>query len=168
MQHGHLRSYTIRLRFLQAFKCKQLTHSRSLCPSRQFSAFLMRNYGGGCWCGCAAGGRFLNDTWQLDLATLEWKSPPLSSATRSAETLPPSSSGPQSSGPSPPPPAGNPPIAGHTLIPWQGSLISIGGHIKVPQCSLAPHICLHDRSAAIGHQPIFLHSLAPSCTRLKH
>lgn len=94
--------------------------------------------GGGGW---PAGGRYLSDTWALDLSTMTWSQaaapPPAGKqpSSPSAEPLPPSSSGPPSGGtrppPPPPPPLGNPPTAGHTLIPWQGSLLSIGGHIKV-------------------------------------
>lgn len=31
----------------------------------------------------------------------------------------------------PPPPPGLPAIAGHVAVPWQGSVVLVGGHMKV-------------------------------------
>lgn len=73
-----------------------------------------------------AGGRYLSDTWVLDLDGMSWAPGPTS--TRGAQPPPPSD-GPAE--PPPPLPPAMPPTAGHALVPWQGSLLSIGGHIKV-------------------------------------
>lgn len=41
----------------------------------------------------------------------------------------PASSAP--AGGAPPPPAPLTPIAGHVVVPWHGSLVLVGGHMKV-------------------------------------
>lgn len=72
-----------------------------------------------------SGGRYLSDTWVLDLQSMTWAPGP--SSTKGAPPPPPSD-GPAE--PPPPLPPAMPPTAGHALVPWQGLLLSIGGHIK--------------------------------------
>jgi hypothetical protein len=71
----------------------------------------------------AAGGRYLNDTWALNLENLAWRSLP------APGKAPPPSSAPEGGAPPPPPPL--PAIAGHVAVPWQGNVVIVGGHMKV-------------------------------------
>lgn len=72
------------------------------------------------------GGRYLNDTWALNLENLTWKA--FVSGGKSSAALPASSA---PAGGAPPPPAPLTPIAGHVVVPWHGSLVLVGGHMKV-------------------------------------
>ena len=54
----------------------------------------------------------MNDVWAFDFSTLSW-TPIASQASAEAADSP------------------LPPIAGHSLIPWQNSLLVVGGHVKV-------------------------------------
>ncbi|KAI7839120.1 hypothetical protein COHA_007124 [Chlorella ohadii] len=71
------------------------------------------------------GGRYLNDTWALNLENLTWKA--FVSGGKSSAALPASSA---PAGGAPPPPAPLTPIAGHVVVPWHGSLVLVGGHMK--------------------------------------
>ncbi|PRW20510.1 acyl- -binding domain-containing 4 [Chlorella sorokiniana] len=71
------------------------------------------------------GGRYLNDTWALNLENLTWKA--FVSGSKSGAALPASSA---PAGGTPPPPAPLTPIAGHVVVPWHGSLVLVGGHMK--------------------------------------
>ncbi|KAK9844326.1 hypothetical protein WJX74_000823 [Apatococcus lobatus] len=89
-------------------------------------------------------GRFLNDVWRLDLARLAWTlllphhpptPPPQAPNSRSrqrrkaAAREPAAASGSGEEEPLKPEPV-LPPVAGHTLLPWQDTLLCIGGHTK--------------------------------------
>lgn len=71
-----------------------------------------------------AGGRYLSDSWALNLENLTWKSFPPSSGSKSGggggPSLLPSSA-----------PAPLPAIAGHVAVAWQGNVVVVGGHLKV-------------------------------------
>ena len=73
-----------------------------------------------------AGGRYLGDVWILNLDKLEWI-PTVYSGGKQAPGPPPSS-GPDNP---PPPQPSLPPCAGHALVPWGSSLLSVGGLTKV-------------------------------------
>ena len=87
----------------------------------------------------SAGGRYLNDVWQLDLDSLAW-----SNLQVSGKDLPASQQALSASSPQPPPPAplsgagaavevataALPPSAGHVLVAWGSNLLSVGGHTK--------------------------------------
>ena len=91
-----------------------------------------------------AGGRFLNDVWRLDLDSLGWTlllphhpptppPQPLSSRSRQRRKVgarePGAAADPGEQEPLKPEPI-LPPVAGHTLLPWHGNLLCIGGHTK--------------------------------------
>eukprot|EP00210_Caulerpa_lentillifera_P002731 g2611.t1 len=58
--------------------------------------------------GNCTGGKYLNDIWRFDLASLSWMN--LAPSNLDDSLLPP--------------------IAGHTVVPWRGSLLVLGGHVK--------------------------------------
>ena len=95
--------------------------------------------------GGTAGGRFLNDVWRLDLDTLAWSllmphhppTLPVQPATfrgrrrRKAEIPEPATAAENDEQEPLKPEPVLPPVAGHSLLPWQGTLLCIGGHTKV-------------------------------------
>ena len=80
------------------------------------------------WVLSIAGGRYLGDVWVLDLDTLTW-TPANDCLNSQSSASPPPSSDPATTPPPPPPPF--PSTAGHVLLPWEGNILSIGGHTKV-------------------------------------
>eukprot|EP00192_Tetraselmis_astigmatica_P008654 CAMPEP_0117679946 /NCGR_PEP_ID=MMETSP0804-20121206/18077_1 /TAXON_ID=1074897 /ORGANISM="Tetraselmis astigmatica, Strain CCMP880" /LENGTH=631 /DNA_ID=CAMNT_0005489385 /DNA_START=286 /DNA_END=2178 /DNA_ORIENTATION=- len=76
------------------------------------------------------GGRYLGDVWILSLEKLEWV-PTVYSGGKQAPGPPPSS-GPDNP---PPPQPSLPPCAGHALVPWGSSLLSVGGLTKAKDIS---------------------------------
>ena len=84
-------------------------------------------------CGCsAAGGRYLNDTWSLNLEDLTWTQ--ITAPRKGPSSLPPSTNGGAVVGEEaevPPPPPQLPPIAGHAAVTWNGNVLCVGGHTKV-------------------------------------
>ncbi len=86
-----------------------------------------------------AGGRYLNDVWQLDLDTLAWSNLQVSGKDLPASQQALSASSPQQPPPAPRSGAGTevelataalPPSAGHVLVAWGSNLLSVGGHTK--------------------------------------
>ena len=93
----------------------------------------------GVWSLRSAGGRYLNDVWQLDLDSLAWSNLQVSGKDLPASQQAVSATSPQHP---PPPPQGGagaevevataalPPSAGHVLVAWGSNLLSVGGHTK--------------------------------------
>lgn len=78
-----------------------------------------------------AGGRYLSDTWALNLENLTWRAFVHAGSSKAAAGAPlPASTAPEG-GEVPPPPAPLPAIAGHVAVPWQGNVLLVGGHMKV-------------------------------------
>jgi len=90
-------------------------------PRFEQSMALIGNYlyvvGGNC------GGRYLADTWALNLENLSWKCISTGKLTAAA---PSDQEGEQLMNSSRP----LPPVAGHTAVPWNGNVVCIGGHTK--------------------------------------
>eukprot|EP00887_Chlorella_sp_A99_P000351 scaffold13.g351.t1 len=75
------------------------------------------------------GGRYLSDTWALNLEDLTWAQ--LSSSGRGGGAAPlPASTAPATNGGELPAPAALPPVAGHAAVAWRGSVLVVGGHTK--------------------------------------
>ena len=68
------------------------------------------------------GGRYLSDVWKLDVRSMAWKLVP-------TRPFQPSEGGQEDAGAAVQ--QGLPAIAGHTITPWQDTLIILGGHSKV-------------------------------------
>ncbi|KAI3430306.1 hypothetical protein D9Q98_004902 [Chlorella vulgaris] len=83
------------------------------------------------------GGRYLSDSWALNLENLTWKSFPPSSGSKSGggggPSLLPSSA-----------PAPLPAIAGHVAVAWQGNVVVVGGHLKAKEAVLEMPVRLLD------------------------
>lgn len=77
----------------------------------------------------AAGGRYLNDAWALNLENLTWSQ--VTNPKRQPSSLPPSTNGDGGEAEVPPPPPQLPPIAGLAAVTWNGNVICIGGHTRV-------------------------------------
>ena len=84
-----------------------------------------------------AGGRYLNDTWALNLENLTWRA--FVSAGRAGSGALPASATPQG-GAAPLPPLM--PIAGHVAVPWHGNVVLVGGHMKV--CGYTAWVCFSE------------------------
>ncbi|KAL4422567.1 hypothetical protein ABPG75_008764 [Micractinium tetrahymenae] len=83
------------------------------------------------------GGRYLSDTWALNLENLTWKAfVHGGSAKAAASAALPASSAPEGAAVPPPPPPGLPAIAGHVAVPWQGNVVLVGGHMKAKESPL--------------------------------
>ncbi|KAL4424739.1 hypothetical protein ABPG77_000082 [Micractinium sp. CCAP 211/92] len=79
------------------------------------------------------GGRYLSDTWALNLENLTWKAFVHGGSSRAAAGAAlPASSAPEGAA-VPPPPPGLPAIAGHVAVPWQGNVVLVGGHMKAKE-----------------------------------
>ena len=72
-----------------------------------------------------AGGRYLSDTWALNLDNLTWRAFPSSSSKVAAAAA---SEGSDAAAAAPPV---LPAIAGHVAVPWGGNVVLVGGHMKV-------------------------------------
>lgn len=82
------------------------------------------------------GGRYLSDTWALNLENLTWKAFVHGGSSKAAAGAAlPASSAPEGAA-VPPPPPGLPAIAGHVAVPWQGNVVLVGGHMKVRRCGV--------------------------------
>ena len=79
-----------------------------------------------------------DDLWALDSELLEWTAVQSreGGSPAAADAAPPDPSGPKSAEEGRPHVL--PPCAGHRLVVWGGSLLCIGGHVKV----LAPSLSL--------------------------
>ncbi len=102
-------------------KCVRPSDFWHLCCLRRGKAFLCVCV---CVCVCVVictAGRYLSDTWRLDLNTATW-SPVTQQADAAANGEP----------------AGVPlaPVAGHTVTQWGVQLLTLGGHVKVRSTSM--------------------------------
>ncbi|PSC67948.1 acyl-binding domain-containing 4-like isoform X1 isoform A [Micractinium conductrix] len=81
------------------------------------------------------GGRYLNDTWALNLENLTWKA-----------FVPSGAAKPVAEG-TPRVPAALPAIAGHVAVPWEGSVVLVGGHMKAKEAQPDMPVRLLDTKA---------------------
>ncbi|KAG7671615.1 putative Acyl-CoA-binding domain-containing protein 5 [Nannochloris sp. 'desiccata'] len=120
-------------------------------PRYEQSMALIGNYlyvvGGNC------GGRYLADTWALNLENLSWNCISTGKLTGAA-TL--DQEGGQLTSPLP-----LPPVAGHATVPWNGNVVCIGGHTKAKDEVEMPVRLLDTQSDAWS-------TLTPTCTSDVH